>query len=159
MASVTWRFERTVEAPPDAVFDWLADLRADDHTSEAFLKGSGFTPKQAARARREILARNGDILDLEDTWARNKLRSTVTIERAERVVRIEGEGGYRGRWSAEPTEGGTRVVSQGEMVPTNRFYKLLLPLFKGKLLAQMEKDFDGHLEEIRVDLAGCPEDS
>lgn len=155
MAPTKWRFAGTVDADPDDVYAWLADHREDDHTSEAFFRGSGFTRKEAKGARREILSRDGDNLRLRDTWGRNTFESTVTLDPDRREVRIDGEHGYEGVWRAEDAgEGRTRVVSEGRMAPGNFLFKLFMPLFRGKFLRQIEQDFHGHIEEVRVEVAG-----
>lgn len=137
------------------MYAWLSDHREDAPTSEAFSRGSGSTRREAQSARREILSGDGDTLQMRDTWGRNTFTSKVTLNADRREVRIDGEHGDPGAWRAEDAGGGrTRVVSEGTMAPGNLVFKLLMPLFKGRFLEQIEQDFHGHVEEIRVNVTG-----
>ncbi|MCA1813732.1 MAG: SRPBCC family protein [Halobacteriales archaeon] len=147
-----WSFEAEVAASPDDAYAWMTDYTADDHGSPAFLKGSGMKPSGKASVRR-IKARAGNRLDIEDAWGRQRFETTVTLVPGSREVRIEGQWGYRSTWRALPAKGGSRIVCEARLEPSGAA-RLLAPLFARMLMGQMRADFQGHVAEMRHDLAG-----
>lgn len=152
MAKTTWTFEAHVTASADAVYAWMTDFREDDHARPAFVRASG--GKAGVQSTRRILARAGDSVQLEDRWGRQSFRTTARLARGQREVRIEGAYGYRATWCAAPNGRGTRVTATTELDPRG-FFALLLPLVAGKMRAQAEHDFRGHIADLEAEL-GAP---
>lgn len=149
MGSVTWRASGTVRADPDAVYAWMTDFTADDHGSEAYLRGSG-QKKPKKPGVRTILSREGNVLRIEDNWGGSTYRQTITLDPATRSYRIESGMGYHATWRAVPEGGGTRVEVEGRM--GRGIVGALMGLFAKPIRRGMEDDFRGHLEELRETL-------
>ena len=149
MGSVTWRVTDLVAASPDAVWAWMIDFSADDHASEAFRRGAGVkgTPRDSLRT---ILSREGNVLEIEDRDGRSTYKQTVTLHPKARRVHIAGQMGYDATWSATPEAGGTRVTVEGRM--GRGVMGSLMTLFGSALRKSMERDFRGHLEDLRETL-------
>lgn len=152
MAPVTWKFAATVPAPPDAVFAWMQEFREDDHSNERFLRGAGVTKPPRRPAKRTIVRREGNAVELDDEWNGRKNRMRVTIVPERREIRLEGGFGYSATWRAVPDGTGTSVETEGTMAPKGLF-GLLLPLFAKGAKRDLEKDFAGHLADLRESLA------
>ena len=149
-----WSFSAPVDAPPDAVYAWLTDLREDDHARPAYLRGAG-AEAGARPARREVVSREGDRLVVEDHWGSRAFRVDVTLDREAREVRLEGKHGYRCVWRVVPDAPRTRVECEGRLEP-HGLTALLAPLFVPRLVRQIERDFHGHIEDLREALAPRP---
>lgn len=152
MAELTWRQSAHVRAPADAVYAWMTDYTEHDHASEAYRRAVG--AKDKAQAKRKVVSRTGDTVVLEDAWGGKGFRATVTLDKAQRAVRIEGAYGYAAVWRAVPERDGTRVEVEGRMAPGGVF-GLLLPLFGRKMREENEKDFRGHIADLEHDLGAA----
>lgn len=148
MAEVTWAQSAHVAAPPERVFAWMTDYTEHDHASEAYRRAVG---AREAEAKRKVVSRQGPTVVLEDTWGGRQFRSTVTIDAAQRTLRIDGGWGYTATWRAVPERGGTRVEVEGRMAPSGLF-GLLLPLFGKKMREESLTDFRGHIADLQADL-------
>src|SRR5688500_10820524 len=116
MGSATWRATGTVEADPDRVYAWLTDFTDDDHNSPAYTRGAGIPPdKKTKPSKREVLSREGNVLEIRDEWGGSKFTATVTLDPKARTVRIQGGMGYDSVWRATPEGSGTRVTVEGRM--------------------------------------------
>lgn len=147
--SVSWSFSAHVPAPPDAVFAWVSDFREDDHARPAFLRGAGM---KAPAGRRRIVAREGNVVTLEDGMGRRAFRTRATVDAAAREVRVEGAHGYRATWRAAPEGDGTRLTCEGALAPDG-LLRLFVPLFAKGMLRQVRADFDGHVADAVESLA------
>jgi len=154
MAGVSWDLEARVKAPPEAAYAWLTDYTEDDHSRPAFLRAAGAKP--GTKATRKFLARGPDSLQLEDTWGGRKFQSTVRFDRQAKTITIEGEFGYRAVWRVTPDGTGSKVQVEGRMQPSGAF-KLLMPLFAGKMKAETTKDFHGHIADLEAELGVAPQ--
>jgi polyketide cyclase/dehydrase/lipid transport protein len=151
MAGLTWDLDATVRAPPDVVYAWMTDFREDDHRSPAFRRGAKVRENDPRDAKRVVVARKGNEVTLEDTWGRQRFRTTATLDGAQRTITIRGEFGYQAVWRAAPVAGGTRISIEGRMAPGGVF-GLLLPLFAKKMRQQTEDDFRGHVADLEASL-------
>lgn len=149
MGSVTWRMSDVVDGPPEAVWAWLTDFTKDDHATEAFRRGAGIQKDRSASSR-TILSRDGDVLRIEDRDGRSTYVQTVTLHPEARRVHIAGAMGYDATWSATPEARGTRLAVQGRM--GRGVLGAILSLFAGPIRRSMERDFRGHLEDLRETL-------
>jgi|SRR5581483_11255023 len=147
-----WRFEARVDATPDAAYAWMTDFTEHDHGSEAFRRGAKAKEGDARASKRTVVSREGNRVKIHDVWGRQSFDMDVELVPARREVVLTGQYGYSAVWRAEPDGAGTRIVNEGKLAPTG-FMKLLAPLFARSFAKQMRSDFDGHLEEMREDLA------
>lgn len=150
MGSVTWRLSGIVAASPDAVWAWLTDFTEDDHNSAAYRRGAGETKPQKKPSRREVVSREGNVIRLRDTWNGSTWEQTVTLDPASRSVRIQGGFGYDATWAATPEGNATRVSVEGRM--GKGIVGSIMKLFQGSTQKSMEKDFRGHMEDLRESL-------
>jgi len=151
---VTWKLSGRLSARPAAVFAWMTDFREDDHNSEAYHRGAKTPEKERARAAHRVIDVEGATLKIHDEWGTSRFDARVTVDGDAREVRIEGEFGYSSVWRAVEDGSGTRVETEGRVAPKGPG-KLFLPFIGKGLMAGIERDFNGHMEEMRVDLEGA----
>lgn len=147
-----WSFEARVPAPPEAVYAWMSDYREDDHAREAFRRGAGVKPDDRRASQRRIVRRDGNRLVLEDTWGGQRFSLHVELRPSAHEIHVKGAYGYRAVWTAKADAGGTLVRCEGSMEPTG-LLRFVAPFFAKAFVKQMQADFDGHVAEMRVDLA------
>jgi len=151
MGRVTWRFSDTVRARPDDVYAWMADFAADDHATEAFKRGAAYPEKKWKPSKRTVVSREGNVLRIKDEWGRGGFETTATLDAATRSVRIVGGLGYEATWRATPEGDGTRIEVDGKM--GRGLLGSLMKLVAGRSTREgMEKDFRGHVEDLRESL-------
>lgn len=150
MGSVSWRVSELIEGSPDAVWAWMTDFSQDDHATEAYRRGAGV--KKPRASSRTILSREGNVLRIEDRDGASKYVQTVTLHPERRAVHIAGQMGYDATWTATPEGQATRLTVQGRM--GSGLVGSLMRLFRVQLQRGMEKDFRGHVEDLRETLAG-----
>jgi len=155
VAAIRWDFAVDVEADPAVVFAWLTDYGEDDHARPAFFRGAGTPPKRQRAARRTVVARVGDTVEIEDSWGRRRFRAKVTLAPARNELRIEGDFGYDATWSARPSLNGTRLEVRGTVAPGG-LAGALMRLARKSFLRQMEADFNGHVEDLRESVGRPP---
>lgn len=148
MGSVSWRVSDLVDGPPDAVWAWMTDFSQDDHSTEAYRRGAGV--KKARAASRTILSREGNVLRIEDRDGASKYVQTVTLHPERRAVHIAGQMGYDATWTATPEGHRTRLTVEGRM--GKGLVGSLMRLFQVQLQRGMERDFRGHVEDLRESL-------
>ncbi|HEX2021830.1 MAG TPA: SRPBCC family protein [Candidatus Thermoplasmatota archaeon] len=151
MAPLRWQHETFVPVRPDDAYAWITDFRPDDHARPAYRRAVGATEKQAAKAHRQVVSREGDVVRLRDRWAGRAYDLTVTLDRPARALRVDGMMGYRATWSVTPSPGGARLRVEGE-IASKGLFKLLLPLFAKGMLREMELDFRGHVADMVSEL-------
>lgn len=149
MPEVRWREETFVPVAPDAAFAWLTDFRADDHDRPAYRRAVGASAGRPAR--REVVAREGNVVRLRDAWGRRTIDATVTLDPDARAYRIEGPHGYAARWWVTPNPGGARLHVEGVMAPRG-ILGLLVPLFAKGMKREMALDFRGHVADMLHEL-------
>lgn len=148
MGSVTWRVTDVVDGPPEAVWAWMTEFSPDDHASEAFRRGAGVEKTRASS--RTILSREGNVLRIEDRDGASKYVQTVTLHPERRAVHIAGQMDYDATWTATPEISGTRLTVEGQM--GKGLVGSLMRLFQTRMRKSMERDFRGHVEDLRETL-------
>ena len=148
MKPLAWSQSARIAAPPVAVFAWLRDLREDDHSRPAFLRGAGL--KEGAHARREVRW-EGDEARVRDSWGARSFELRVRVDEARRELRLRSEHGYESVWRAEPADGGTLLVVEGRLAPRG-LAALFVPLFARRFRDQLDRDFRGHVADARESL-------
>lgn len=145
-----WKFETRVAAPPAAVYAWLSDYQNDDHTHEAFRRGSK-AKKDGKHQRRVVERKDARSLVVRDEWGSQTYTMHVELAPEAHEVRLRGQMGYSGLWKVEPDGAGSIVTSTSFVAPRG-FAKIFAPLFAGMFMKQMRADFDGHVEHMKSDL-------
>lgn len=151
MAAITWTFDRFVPIEPDRAYAWLTDYRSDDHARPAFRRGALATEKEAAKSKREIIARHDDGVTLRDTWKGRTWEVRVRHDKTARTITMEGKGGYRATWRVTENPGGARIHVEGAL-DVRGLTRILAPLFAKGMTQEMRRDFDGHMADIVSEL-------
>lgn len=151
MGSATWRATGLVEGSPDEVYAWMTDFTSDDHNSEAFKRGAGVKPgKKQKPSMRIVESRDANVLRIKDEWGGSAYTSTVTLDPVQRTVRIQGGMRYDSTWRATAEGPSTRVTVEGSM--GKGILGSIMALFERKIQKSMERDFHGHMEDLRETL-------
>lgn len=150
----SWSQEARVPIPPDRVLAWLTDFTADDHTSDAFVRGSGLPKGYGGASTRRVVRREGNVWIVHDDWGRRSIDSRVEVDPVARTVTYTQpqNPAYRNVWRVLPDGDGSRVVTDVRM-EARGIWHVIGPFFEGKMRKLSDADFRGHIEDLKESFA------